>query len=1128
MRIVGCLAGSRMATMPERYTSARFVGRAAEFARLADALDDAAAGRPATVLLAADIGLGTSRFLDEAERRIAGLAEPFTVIRCRPTDARDGRPYGPVSEGLRPLFDALPEDELADVVAPSGPDLVSLLPSLAPRLAAQGLLPDRPVVIDAERRQPRLLEGVLGVLSRLGERRPIVVVLEDLHRVDPATRSLAAFLARVSRGQRVCLVATYQPDALDQDHPLHATLAAMAGSPRAPRATSLPPLGRDELAELIAGVEGERPSASVLLLVAERSKGSPLVAEELLAARRELSSASLTGSLDALVTARLALRSPECRRALRLLAPVERPVDRAELADIAAAFESGSLRPPPRSTTAPRRGDGVLDADLAAGVTEAIEHGFLVERSAAAGADGARSVLALRHELIGRAIVADLLPHLRPRHHAAVAAAAVDRPAVAVPHWLAAHQPAPARAAAIAAAEEAAAIDAPDVALESLALALELTDAAAIAVGPVTRAVARAAAGGDDLPVLQAKAAEAAFAAGRAPRAVAFAEAAVAAFDERRDRVGLALLSERLGQYRRAAGDHDGAILALRRAVRLMPRETSPERARVVGSLAQLLMLDGTFSEAIELAREAIAVARAAGDPARAEEAHALTTLGVSEGWGDDPEAAVAHLREARTLAIEAGRLDEVFRAYANLTTILDLQGRREEAVEAAYEGIEAAREVGQEAVYGNFLRGNAADSLFYLGRWSEARALAHTSLEWSPAGIGFVNSAINLAIVEVESASGELAGRLLGQLLLELETIRDSQYAGPVYGAAASFALWRDDLVDARRASELGWARVRDTEDWVLIARLAAMVLEVCAVSAAAASERHDLAVIALVRERSHRVLAEAEVAVRGSGVDASRGSRREADARLATARAYAARLDGRDDAATWDALARTWAKIGDRYQVAKARWRQAEASLAATDARRGRSIARKPLHEAATIAVDLGAVPLLRRLHELAGRALIRFPDELGEAIAGRLATAIEPTTPGRREPVAIPVRPDLTGQAILPGAGPLGEPLAGVAVAASASAAPLPGGPSALARQLVGETQPRRGDTFGLSPREREVLALMAQGRTNREIGDRLFISQKTVGVHVGNILAKLGVSGRVEAAAVAIRLGLTERR
>jgi DNA-binding CsgD family transcriptional regulator len=81
--------------------------------------------------------------------------------------------------------------------------------------------------------------------------------------------------------------------------------------------------------------------------------------------------------------------------------------------------------------------------------------------------------------------------------------------------------------------------------------------------------------------------------------------------------------------------------------------------------------------------------------------------------------------------------------------------------------------------------------------------------------------------------------------------------------------------------------------------------------------------------------------------------------------------------------------------------------------------------------------------------------------------------------------------------------------------------------VVRSVVGEPVVARPNTFGLSGREREVLGLIAQGRTNREIGQRLFISQKTVGVHVGNILSKLAVSGRVEAAAVAIRLGLTER-
>lgn len=62
------------------------------------------------------------------------------------------------------------------------------------------------------------------------------------------------------------------------------------------------------------------------------------------------------------------------------------------------------------------------------------------------------------------------------------------------------------------------------------------------------------------------------------------------------------------------------------------------------------------------------------------------------------------------------------------------------------------------------------------------------------------------------------------------------------------------------------------------------------------------------------------------------------------------------------------------------------------------------------------------------------------------------------------------------------------------------------------------------LGLTPREAEVLALVAAGRTNREIGAELYVSEKTASVHVSNILRKLGVSSRVEAAAVAQRLGV----
>src|SRR4029078_12801803 len=83
-----------------------------------------------------------------------------------------------------------------------------------------------------------------------------------------------------------------------------------------------------------------------------------------------------------------------------------------------------------------------------------------------------------------------------------------------------------------------------------------------------------------------------------------------------------------------------------------------------------------------------------------------------------------------------------------------------------------------------------------------------------------------------------------------------------------------------------------------------------------------------------------------------------------------------------------------------------------------------------------------------------------------------------------------------------------------------------PSSLVRGVVGEAPVVATNPFGRSRRERDVLLLIAEGPRNREIGRRFFISQKTVGVHVGNILSKLRVSGRVEAAAVAIRLRLTE--
>jgi DNA-binding CsgD family transcriptional regulator len=98
----------------------------------------------------------------------------------------------------------------------------------------------------------------------------------------------------------------------------------------------------------------------------------------------------------------------------------------------------------------------------------------------------------------------------------------------------------------------------------------------------------------------------------------------------------------------------------------------------------------------------------------------------------------------------------------------------------------------------------------------------------------------------------------------------------------------------------------------------------------------------------------------------------------------------------------------------------------------------------------------------------------------------------------------------------------------LAALLGAAPLleaAQGLATRARLTVVEAAPGTPPTpAGLTAREREVLALLADGRTNREIGQALFISPKTASVHVSNLLMKLGAANRTEAASRARALGL----
>ncbi|WP_279571298.1 helix-turn-helix transcriptional regulator [Streptomyces hainanensis] len=141
--------------------------------------------------------------------------------------------------------------------------------------------------------------------------------------------------------------------------------------------------------------------------------------------------------------------------------------------------------------------------------------------------------------------------------------------------------------------------------------------------------------------------------------------------------------------------------------------------------------------------------------------------------------------------------------------------------------------------------------------------------------------------------------------------------------------------------------------------------------------------------------------------------------------------------------------------------------------------------------------------------------LPHHLAVARLGWAEALLAEGGPEARERAVEPLR--RAGETALAlGAAPLRERVA--RLAARAGLSPLPPAPPQPAEP------PDPADAFGLTRRERDVLALVALGRSNRQIAEELFISPKTASVHVSNIMAKLSVSGRGEAAALAHRLRL----
>jgi DNA-binding CsgD family transcriptional regulator/tetratricopeptide (TPR) repeat protein len=997
--------------------SGRFVGRTAELGRLEAAFAYARGGDPLTLCVGGEAGVGKTRLVTRFADQAREAGGQVLVGGCIELGAT-ALPYAPVAQALRGLGRGLEPAVLDELVGPARPLLARLLPELGqdeePAAAGQAAGPSG---------QTRLFEALLALLERLADRGPAVLVVEDLHWADRSTLDLLAFLHRNLQAG-LLLVLTYRSDELHRRHPLRPFLAELDRSGRADR-LEVARFDRVDVADLLAGILGSRPGDDLVERIWRRSEGNAFFAEELLAASHQGGgSRGLPPSLQNVLLSRVQVLPDEAQATLRLVAAAGGRVEHELLAAVS----------------------DLPEAELLAALREAVAHQVLVP-------DPATETYSFRHALTQEALYAELLPGERAWLHAGFAQVLAGRPEPAEPgrvaaparlayHWVRAHEPARALPAAVEAGLQSEAAYGFADAQEHFELALDLWD-------QVADAGERA---GLDRAALLQHAADSAYLAGDPNRAITLTRAALAVVDPGRDPVRAGLLHGRLGGYLRATGG-EGALAEYEAAVRLVP--ASPpraERAQVLAAFAEALITEGRYRASRELCEEAIAIAVQIG--ALAEEGDARRALGVDLAFLGDLEAGIGQLDLARQIAETVGKVDEVARAFANLSGLLEAFGRLEEATEVALEGAELAAGQGLGRWHSPFLTAIAARAQFALGRWDETAVLLDRAAGRVAPELAAARVYIHTARCQLELARGR-AEAAAGQLAVAREayaqTVTQPWFATSLFVATAELALLEGSPGDAGAAVAEGLEVAG--ADPGFAAPLFVLGLRAAADRAERARAHRDHGEAAEAGRVGAALAAELRARRAAAGADGA-GPTPRAGALAVLAEAELARLEGRGDPGPWTAAAAAWERLGEPYPAAYARWREAEALLLAGQARERVEASLGAAHRAAG---KLGAASLVAEIEALARR--------------GRL---------------------DLGTGAV---------------------SAPAPAPPSPL-------------DALGLTAREREVLGLVAQGRTNAQIAETLFISPKTATVHVSNILGKLGVRNRVEAATIAHRLGVAQ--
>ncbi|WP_258052763.1 LuxR family transcriptional regulator [Streptomyces sp. Ru73] len=1109
-----------------------FVGRSGELGLLGDALTrTATTGEPQALLIGGEAGVGKTRLIEEfaAAARAAGAL--VAVGGCIEIGS-EGLPFAPFSAILRTLHARLPE-ELAAAVAGQEGELARILPELAEAPGESR---------DDEHGRARLFELTARLLERLARDRSLVIVVEDLHWADRSTRELLGYLLHTLHDAAIVLVATYRSDDVHRRHPLRPFLAEIDRM-RTVRRAELARFNRDEVRSQMAGITGSAPEEALVARVFERSEGNAFFVEELACSIHDGTLPGLSDSLRDLLLVRVEALPEHTQRVVRTAAVGGSTVEHDLLSAVA----------------------GLPEDDLIEALRGAVGSNTLVPTSDGTG-------YRFRHALVREAVLDDLLPGERTRLNRRYAEALEADPGLVraeacaprlASYWYHARDAAKALPAVLTASVTARRRHAHAEQLRLLDRALELWDEVPkdvrLAVRPVDCAEAYPASGCDDDALryldLLAEIVVAARLSGDRERAYTVAKRALRTLAGEHDPLREAWFLTQRSRLVQGTGRGDGwdDLRAAQELVRGLP--PSPVHAAVLAQAAAWGALHEPGPDSFTAAERAVELARLVGE--EEVELNARITLHGLQVFSGDADGGLAGLREALDRALERGFSAVVARGFTNLPSCLETVGRSREAVTVTERGLAMTDHFGLKDSR-SWVYGNLAESLLSLGRWAESaeaaaacRRLALSSRTRALAASRHADLALRRGDVDAAAEELSQARRHFGSYE------NQPQYTLPMARFAYGIAVRREGVVAAREVLEpllsAGFPADTYSLGWPLLWRAAAAEADARGLPAAAEGRDALLARLAEVVKTLPRPVP----------VWQAYGKLTEAEL---------CRAGGRPAPDRWAEAVAALRRVERPYELAWACLRWAEALLSDGPMARGpREAATALLADARAAARWMGADPLTVEIDQLAVRARLTLPETDDEGTSGT-DTAPAPDTGAvrRRTGTEGARRPAITAGAV---------PAAVTGAAAARTTAAVPEGDRGLERRS-GERRPGRrsgrpgdmsavppvvpapassaappaassaassgpssgvageraagpagaadggatADSLGLTPRERDVLRLVAAGRSNRQIADALFISPKTASVHVSNILAKLGVSGRGEAGALAHRLRL----